>query len=90
MENLRELKQAGKTFVGQVNGAINAIKRCDEVVALSRGLKGADGNWTSKGQAAGFCFAAGTAIAVKVDAIIKREAAKAGLIHVDGKKEFAL
>ena len=30
------------------------------------------------------------AIAVKVDVIIKREAAKAGLIHVDGKKEFAL
>ena len=29
-------------------------------------------------------------IVVKVDAIIEREAAKAGLIHVDGKKEFAL
>jgi phosphoribosylaminoimidazole-succinocarboxamide synthase len=30
------------------------------------------------------------AIVVKVDEIIEREAAKAGLIHVDGKKEFAL
>ena len=29
-------------------------------------------------------------IVLKVDAIIEREAAKAGLIHVDGKKEFAL
>lgn len=29
-------------------------------------------------------------IVVKVDVIIEREAAKAGLIHVDGKKEFAL
>jgi phosphoribosylaminoimidazole-succinocarboxamide synthase len=29
-------------------------------------------------------------VVVKVDAIIDREAAKAGLIHVDGKKEFAL
>ncbi len=29
-------------------------------------------------------------IVVKVDAVIEREAAKAGLIHVDGKKEFAL
>jgi phosphoribosylaminoimidazole-succinocarboxamide synthase len=30
------------------------------------------------------------AIVLKVDAIIEREVAKAGLIHVDGKKEFAL
>ena len=29
-------------------------------------------------------------IVIKVDSIIDREAAKAGLIHVDGKKEFAL
>ncbi|HCP47631.1 MAG TPA: phosphoribosylaminoimidazolesuccinocarboxamide synthase [Deltaproteobacteria bacterium] len=29
-------------------------------------------------------------IVVKVDAIIEREASKSGLIHVDGKKEFAL
>jgi len=29
-------------------------------------------------------------IVVKVDVIIEREAAKAGLIHVDGKKEFGL
>ncbi len=29
-------------------------------------------------------------IVLQVDAIINREAAKAGLIHVDGKKEFAL
>ena len=29
-------------------------------------------------------------IVLKVDAIIEREVAKAGLIHVDGKKEFAL
>ncbi len=29
-------------------------------------------------------------IVLKVDVIIEREAAKAGLIHVDGKKEFAL
>jgi phosphoribosylaminoimidazole-succinocarboxamide synthase len=29
-------------------------------------------------------------IVVKVDAVIAREAAKSGLIHVDGKKEFAL
>ena len=29
-------------------------------------------------------------VVVKVDAIIETEAAKAGLIHVDGKKEFAL
>ena len=29
-------------------------------------------------------------IVIKVDTIIEREAAKAGLIHVDGKKEFAL
>ena len=27
---------------------------------------------------------------MKVDVIIEREAAKSGLIHVDGKKEFAL
>jgi len=30
------------------------------------------------------------AIVLKVDAVIEREAAKSGLIHVDGKKEFAL
>ncbi len=30
------------------------------------------------------------AIVVKIDEIIEREAAKSGLIHVDGKKEFAL
>ena len=30
------------------------------------------------------------AIVLKVDAIIEREVAKSGLIHVDGKKEFAL
>ena len=30
------------------------------------------------------------AIVLKVDAVIDREVAKAGLIHVDGKKEFAL
>ena len=29
-------------------------------------------------------------IVLKVDEIIEREAAKSGLIHVDGKKEFAL
>jgi phosphoribosylaminoimidazole-succinocarboxamide synthase len=29
-------------------------------------------------------------VVLKVDAIIEREAAKSGLIHVDGKKEFAL
>ena len=28
--------------------------------------------------------------AFKIDAVIEREAAKNGLIHVDGKKEFAL
>jgi phosphoribosylaminoimidazole-succinocarboxamide synthase len=35
-------------------------------------------------------FDAIMAVVLKVDAIIEREAAKAGLIHVDGKKEFAL
>jgi phosphoribosylaminoimidazole-succinocarboxamide synthase len=35
-------------------------------------------------------FDAILAIVIKVDAIIEREVAKAGLIHVDGKKEFAL
>jgi phosphoribosylaminoimidazole-succinocarboxamide synthase len=35
-------------------------------------------------------FDAIMAIVLKVDAIIEREAAKSGLIHVDGKKEFAL
>jgi phosphoribosylaminoimidazole-succinocarboxamide synthase len=35
-------------------------------------------------------FDAIMAIVLKVDAIIEREATKAGLIHVDGKKEFAL
>mgnify|MGYP001338425823 FL=1 len=35
-------------------------------------------------------FDAILAIVLKVDAIIEREAAKSGLIHVDGKKEFAL
>ena len=35
-------------------------------------------------------FDAIMAIVLKVDAIIDREVAKAGLIHVDGKKEFAL
>jgi len=35
-------------------------------------------------------FDAILAIVLKVDAIIDREVAKAGLIHVDGKKEFAL
>jgi phosphoribosylaminoimidazole-succinocarboxamide synthase len=29
-------------------------------------------------------------VVLKVDALIEREAAKNGLIHVDGKKEFAL
>jgi phosphoribosylaminoimidazole-succinocarboxamide synthase len=29
-------------------------------------------------------------VVLKIDAVIDREAAKAGLIHVDGKKEFAL
>jgi phosphoribosylaminoimidazole-succinocarboxamide synthase len=35
-------------------------------------------------------FDAIMAIVLKVDAVIDREVAKAGLIHVDGKKEFAL
>ena len=35
-------------------------------------------------------FDAILAIVIKVDAVIAREAAKSGLIHVDGKKEFAL
>ena len=35
-------------------------------------------------------FDAILAIVLRVDEIINREAAKAGLIHVDGKKEFAL
>jgi phosphoribosylaminoimidazole-succinocarboxamide synthase len=35
-------------------------------------------------------FDAILAIVLKVDTVIEREAAKSGLIHVDGKKEFAL
>jgi phosphoribosylaminoimidazole-succinocarboxamide synthase len=35
-------------------------------------------------------FDAILAVVLKIDVIIEREAAKSGLIHVDGKKEFAL
>ena len=65
VQNLKGLQQAGRNFGGQVNNAIKAIKHSDEVVALSRGLKSADGDWTPKGQALGYCFAAGTAIETK-------------------------